>query len=88
MQHSQTHLRSRPIAAGQLRARAGQFHCPRVAVKQTDADIFLQALNLPADGRLRQRQLFRSQAKVQVPRHRFKRAKLAGSNRPGTQVGL
>ena len=72
----------------QLRAGAGQLHRARVAQEQAHAHFFFQRLDLAAHGRLGERHLFRGGAEVQVPRHGFEGAQVAGRDRAGAQVRL
>jgi hypothetical protein len=72
--------------AQQLRAGAGELHRPRVAQEKRRAHLVFQRLNLPAHRALRERKLFASGPKVQVPGHGFKGAQVAGSNGPGARV--
>ena len=54
---------------------------PRVVVEQRHGHIAFQCPDLPADSRLRERQLFCCSAKIQVPGDCLKSTQLTGQNR-------
>jgi hypothetical protein len=67
----------------QLRACAGEFHRAGVTKEQGSADLVFQRLNLTADRALCERELLGGRTEIEVARHRFEGAQVAGGNRPG-----
>ena len=77
-----------PHGLQQLHAGGGQLHRAGVAQKQGHAHLVFQRLDLPADGRLRQRHFLGRHAEIEMPGHRLERAQVACLHGAGTQMGL
>ena len=69
---------SKGDTAQQHTACARQLDDPHVAVEQRHAHITFQCLDLPADGRLRERQFCCCGTKIQVPGDCLKSTQLTG----------